>query len=317
MIFTELKKWGVLGINKRVGEFILPLNTRSKYPLVDDKVKTAKCAETWGIPTPKNYLIIENYGFLKKLDYKLQDYPSFVIKPARGSQGNGIMVIDKVMTVEGRGEFRRSNQKILEVDEIKHHISGILSGLHSLSRQNDIAIIQEKIEKHPLFEDYSYGGIPDVRVIVFMGFPVMTMVRLPTKNSDGRANLHQGAIGVGVNMSSGETTTAVSHSQIMTHHPDTGKELSGLTLPRWKEILEIAAKCYDMVGLGYLGVDIVLTKSGAPILLELNARPGLGIQIANTAGLLPRLEKIRSFLKDQNNHHIDASERAFYSMKSF
>lgn len=317
MIFRDLKQMGILGINNRVGRYILRHNKRSNYPLVDNKVLTAQRAEAWGIATPQNYLIVENYGSLKNLHHRLLQYESFVIKPAKGSQGNGIIVIKEIIKEERNGEIRilcrRSNDKLMEIDEVKHHISGILSGLYSLSGQSDTAIIQAKIDKHPIFNDYSFGGIPDIRVIVFEGFPVMSMVRLPTKSSDGRANLHQGAIGAGLNLSNGWTNNAVIRNQVVDVHPDTGHKLSGLKLPFWQEILELAARCYDMVELGYLGADIVLTPDQGPILLELNARPGLGIQIANLAGLVPRLEKVR--LEAPKN--LLAKERAEFAMKNF
>ncbi len=313
MIFRDLQEMGILGINNRVGRYILRHNKRKDYPLVDNKVLTAQRAESWGIAMPQNYLVVENYGYLKRLDIKLAQYSSFVIKPAKGSQGNGIIVIKEVVRDGDRILYRRSNDKLMDIEEVKHHISGILSGLYSLSGQSDIAIIQAKIDKHPIFDDYSYGGIPDIRVIVFEGFPVMSMVRLPTKSSDGRANLHQGAIGAGLSMKNGWTTNAVIKNQVIDAHPDTGHQLSGLRLPFWPEILELAARCYDMVELGYLGADIVLTPDQGPILLELNARPGLAIQIANLAGLVPRLEKIRN----EAPKGLLAKERVAFSMKSF
>jgi alpha-L-glutamate ligase-like protein len=317
MIFKELTKMGILGINNRVGRYILRHNKRKNYPLVDNKVLTARRAEAWGIAMPENYMVVENYGSLKNLHVKLQDYSSFVIKPANGSQGNGIIVIKEIIKEEVNGEVRilcrRSNDKLMEIDEVKHHISGILSGLYSLAGQSDTAIIQAKIDKHPIFDDYSFGGIPDIRVIVFEGFPVMSMVRLPTKSSDGRANLHQGAIGAGLNLANGHTNNAVIRNQVIDTHPDTGQSISGLKLPYWKEILELAAQCYDMVELGYLGADIVLTPNQGPILFELNARPGLGIQIANLAGLVPRLEKIRL----EASRNLSAKERVAFSMRHF
>jgi len=139
------------------------------------------------------------------------------------------------------------------------------------------------------------------------------MVRLPTKSSDGRANLHQGAIGAGLNLKDGSTNNAVIRNQVIDVHPDTGHKLSGLKLPFWQEILELASQCYDMVELGYLGADIVLTPDQGPIVLELNARPGLGIQIANLAGLVPRLEKIRN----EAPKNLLAKERVKYSMENF
>jgi alpha-L-glutamate ligase-like protein len=317
MIFRDLENLGILGINNRVGRYILRHNKRENYPLVDDKVKTAQRAEAWGIAMPENYMIVENYGSLKNLHLKILNYDSFVIKPANGSQGNGIIVIKEIIKEEKNGVVRvlcrRSNDKLMDIEEVKHHISGILSGLYSLSGQSDTAIIQSKIDKHPIFDNYSYGGIPDIRVIVFEGYPVMSMVRLPTKSSDGRANLHQGAIGAGINLADGSTNNAVIKNQVIDVHPDTGHKLVGLKLPFWREILELAAQCYDMVELGYLGADIVLTPDRGPILLELNARPGLGIQIANLAGLVPRLEKIR--LEAPKN--LLAKERVDFSMKNF
>ncbi len=314
MIFRELREFGILGINNRIGRYILRHNKRSNYPLVDDKVKTATRADAWGVPMPENYFVITNFGDLKKLPQLVTNMQSFVIKPANGSQGNGIVVVSEVLKDEkGWISFRRSSGKIMNMEEVRHHISGILSGMYSLSGLPDTAIIQQKIDMHPVFNDYCFGGIPDVRVIVHAGFPVMSMVRLPTRDSDGKANLHQGAIGAGINLKDGTTHNAVIKNHVVEKHPDTGHLLNGLVIPHWQEVLELAARCYDMVELGYLGVDIVLTPDQGPILLELNARPGLAIQIANQAGLVPRLEKIAQ----EGPQGLTAKERVALSQSWF
>jgi alpha-L-glutamate ligase-like protein len=311
MIFQEMRKLGILGINNRIGRYILPLNDRRNYPFVDDKVKTAHRSKAWGIPMPENYLIIDNNGDLNKLHKLVANLSSFVVKPANGSQGNGILVIIEVIRDEkNQLSFRRSNGKIMSLGDIRHHISGILSGLYSLSGSNDTAILQQKIEIHPIFEDYCFGGIPDVRVIVLNGFPVMSMVRLPTRSSDGKANLHQGAIGAGISIQDGTTQHAVINNKVVDTHPDTGNKIKGLVIPNWREVLELSARCFDMVGLGYLGVDVVITPNDGPILLELNARPGLAIQIANQAGLLPRLEMIAQ----KGPKGLSARERVDFSI---
>lgn len=317
MIFSQLHRLGILGINNRVGRYILRHNKRKFYPFVDNKVLTSKLANKWDIPTPHNHLVIQNYGSLKNLAAKIDGLDSFVIKPAKGSQGNGIIVIKEVIRKEVNGKIeihcRRSNDKLMELDEVKHHISGILSGLYSLGGQSDEAIIQARIDKHSVFDNYSFGGIPDIRVIVFQGYPVMSMVRLPTRSSDGRANLHQGAIGAGITLGTGLINHAVIGQKLVTHHPDTGYEIKNLILPHWREILDLSAKCYEMVGLGYLGADIVITPDQGPVMLELNARPGLGIQIANLSGLVPRLELINKHAHEKRSYQ----ERVDFSMKHF
>ena len=120
----------------------------------------------------------------------------------------------------------------------------------------------------------------------------MAMARLPTRSSDGKANLHRGAIGVGIGIGNGRTLTAVHHSLIIHHHPDTNNPVSGIEVPYWEKMLRMAARTFEMTGLGYIGVDLVIDHEAGPLLLEMNARPGLAIQLANREGLYGRLRRI-------------------------
>ena len=156
-------------------------------------------------------------------------------------------------------------------------------------------------------------GVPDVRIIVFHGVPVMSMVRLPTRLSGGRANLHQGAIGAGIDMATGATLTAVWRNEVVEEHPDTGNTVSDVQIPKWRDLLELAARCFELTGLGYQGVDIVLDRVKGPMILELNARPGLAIQIANRAGLLPRLRLVERCRKDLQR----VQDRVEFAQKHF
>ncbi|MDH3886086.1 MAG: alpha-L-glutamate ligase-like protein, partial [Desulfobacterales bacterium] len=163
------------------------------------------------------------------------------------------------------------------------------------------------------FEAISYQGVPDIRMIVFLGVPVMSMVRLPTRMSGGKANLHQGAIGAGIDITSGKTLTAVWKNNIISEHPDTGNQVTGVTIPNWDALLNIAALHFELIGLGYIGVDLVLDKDKGPLILEVNARPGLNIQIANRAGLLPRLKLVEQ-------HHtelVNLDDRVEFSKHNF
>lgn len=285
---AQLHQKGVLSLNARNHKIIFNLNDRRNYPLVDDKVKTKTLAGAAGINTPLLIGVIEYQHQVKDLLNIINGYPQFVIKPAHGSGGKGVLVIkewdnDCFITASGRH---------LSFQEVYQHISNTLSGLFSLGGQYDSAVIEEMVHFSDIFKDYSYQGVPDVRIIVYKGYPAMSMMRLATAESGGRANLHQGAVGVGLDICSGKTLKAVMHNQPIATHPDTGALLKNLEVPLWREHLLIGAKSYEMTGLGYLGADIVLDKERGPMMLELNARPGLAIQIANGKGLVEVIKDI-------------------------
>lgn len=123
-----------------------------------------------------------------------------------------------------------------------------------------MAVIENLIEFDDCFDGFSYEGVPDVRIIVFKGYPVMAMMRLSTSASDGKANLHQGAVGVGIDIGTGKAVKAVQFNRPVTVHPDTGRELIELQVPQWQNLLTLAASAWEMTSLGYMGTDMVLDK---------------------------------------------------------
>ncbi|MBY6205517.1 alpha-L-glutamate ligase-like protein [Halomonas denitrificans] len=285
---AELRKAGVLGLNGRNGSFVMRLNKRSRYPDVDDKVRCKKLLEQRGMPVPGLIGQISYSGQSGRFDRMLGGREKFVIKPASGSGGDGILVI----TGQRGGRYISSGGRLWDRDEISHHLTNVISGLYSLGGQPDTAMIEELVEFDPVFEHIAFQGVPDIRVIVYRGVPIMSMVRLPTRASDGKANLHQGAIGAGISIASGKTIAAVIGNHHIEEHVDTGMPLLGFEVPEWDRIVLMAAHCYEAVQLGYLGVDIVLDRNRGPLILELNARPGLNIQIANHGGLRARLDAV-------------------------
>ena len=176
--------------------------------------------------------------------------------------------------------------------DLRQHVSSTVSGLFSLGGQPDAALIQQRVLPHPAFEGVTYQGIPDVRVILYRRVPAMAMLRLPTRLSGGRANLHQGAIGAGLDLETGRTTRAVLRNRVAERHPDTGASVIGFRVPHWPRVVQMAKQVSRATGMGYVGVDVVVDRHRGPLLLEANARPGLAIQIANGRGLLRRFEEI-------------------------
>ncbi len=287
----RLRDAGVLGLNERNSEFIMRYNPRRLYPRVDDKVLTKQLALDAGMAVPDLYGVITNQGEVSTFRDIVADRESFVVKPAQGSGGDGIMV------VTGRSQrkrhcYRLSNGMIVSEGEILYHLSNIVGGQYSLSGNPDKALIEYCVRFDPVFADVSYQGVPDIRVVVYRGYPAMAMVRLPTRASDGKANLHQGAVGAGIDMGTGKTLNGVLDDEVVEDHPDTGALVAGLEIPHWEFILESSAKGHEVTGLGYLGVDMVIDRSRGPLILEMNARPGLNIQIANGVGLADRISRI-------------------------
>lgn len=309
----KLREAGVLGLNQRNSEFIARLNPRSLYPRVDDKVLTKELALAAGMAVPELYGVICNQGEVRRFARLVEHHSSFVIKPAAGSGGDGILVVTG-RSHRKRDSFRLSSGILISEAEIAHHLSNIVSGQYSLSGTPDKALIEYCVKFDPVFSEVSYQGVPDIRVIVYRGYPTMAMVRLPTQASDGKANLHQGAVGAGVDMSLGETLAGVLDNEIVDEHPDTGALVSGLKIPQWDFILQTAARGFEVTGLGYLGVDMVIDQDLGPMILEMNARPGLNIQIANNTGISDRLRRIDEIYdpnaKPEDRAHIARREFA-------
>jgi len=291
-IINYLKKSRqILGMNSRNLEYIRPNNRRSAKKIADDKLLSKRILKKNDIAVPGLIAKIKNNDDLENFDWtKLPD--SFVLKPNRGFGGEGIIV------VYGRKKHRddawvKADRSIITIDDLKAHVRNILDGSYSLSNTPDIAFFEERLKLLKLFKPYAYKGIPDIRVIVFNKVPVMAMLRLPTKDSHGKANLQQGAIGVGIDMATGTTTTAVQGKyKLIDYVPGTRLYLSGIRIPYWKDILNLAVKAQEISGLGFLGADIAIDNEKGPVILELNARPGLSIQIANLSGLKARLNRV-------------------------
>lgn len=291
--WKELKKNGVMGINQRNADYILQYNKRHLYPLVDNKIITKQLAMDSGIDVPELYGIIRTEHEISQVAKLLENHRDFVIKPAQGSGGDGIIVVSDRYD---SNRFKTMSGRLISLSEIEHQLSNIITGLYSLGGMRDSAIIEYRVKPDAIFKNISFEGVPDIRIIVLMGYPIMAMLRLPTRESNGKANLHQGAIGAGINLVTGKTLNGTWFNEKIERHPDTDNYLNGVTLPNWHKFMHLAASCYELVGLGYIGVDLVLDQEKGPMILELNARPGLNIQIANYTGLHKQASQVERHL---------------------
>lgn len=317
-LFSDKRK-EILGLNRRNQNYVRPLNPPSAKAIADSKLLTKRLLNKIGIKTPELYKVIRTRKQLQFLDW--DSLPkSFVLKPNQGTGGKGIIVFVGKKT--GENSWIRPNSQIMTQNEIVLHIENILDGRYSMGNIKDIALIEERLKNDKFLKQYSYKGVPDVRVIVYNKIPIMAELRLPTKESDGTANLHAGGLGVGIDIASGITTVAIhrNKSSLVSDSYDLVEKtldleenlpLRGVTIPYWDEILEISVRCQIESGLGYVGVDIALDREKGPMVFELNARPGLAIQIANMAGLRARLERVEGLKIKSVKHGIRVAKDLF------
>lgn len=273
---------GIMGINKRNLEYIYTHNKRTFFPNVDDKLRCKQILQDADIPIPKTLYVVESPKSLRGWEQYLIDESEFVIKPNRGYGGNGIKLITK------SEEGYLSSDENLTKEDIEFHLLQICNGAFSLDNTSDIAYFETMVINHPALERFlsqDKKGITDIRIIFQDHTPIMAMLRAPTEESDGKANLHQGGIGVGIDLNTTLTTHGCHKNNIITNHPDYGYPLEGFPIPYFDEMKTYGSKISKLVNLGYIGVDFVCDANNGPMVLEVNARPGLNIQIANQIGL--------------------------------
>ena len=311
-----MKISSILGLNARTQLFAYHYNTRNGKKIADSKILTARILKSAGIAHPKIYKKFTSPKGVMEFNWGSLPH-QFALKPSRGMGGEGIIVVKRRITNKQITQSTNdpvwvtTNKERVTIDDLKLHTLDILEGAYSMGNIPDVAFIQEYVGRAKAFRRWAYRGTPDIRIIVFNKVPVMAMLRLPTKESGGRANLHQGALGLGVDIATGITTKAIWHGEQIVFKPATERPLRGIKIPSWNLILETAVRAQIASGLGYAGVDIVLHPEQGPMVLELNAQPGLQIQLANMEGLKKRLERVEDLNVTDAEHGVMISKALF------
>jgi alpha-L-glutamate ligase-like protein len=321
-----MKISSILGLNARTNLFAYKYNTKSGKNIADSKIQTARVLRKAEIAHPKIYKKFFDPQDVFEFDWNsLPD--KFALKPSRGMGGEGIIVVKrritnkKILASQGTGKqitksanspiWITTNRERVTVEDLKLHVLDTLEGAYSMGNVPDVAFVQEYVGRAKAFRRWAFRGTPDIRVIVFNKVPIMAMLRLPTKESGGRANLHQGALGLGVDIATGITTKAIWHGEQVIFKPGTERKLRGIKIPGWTMVLETAVRAQIASGLGYAGVDIVIHPEKGPMVLELNAQPGLQIQLANMEGLKKRLERVEDLDVTDAEHGVNLAKALF------
>ncbi len=277
---------GLLGINARNLLYIRAYNPKKAVLLADSKIKTKNYLSARGVPVARLYHVINSKKELGSFDFNALPN-AFVVKPNAGYGGEGIIVIKGR---KGRN-FVKESGEIMTHEELENHISDILDGRYSIADIADAALFEQRLEAPDFLKKMSHKGLPDFRIVVHNLIPVMAMLRLPTESSGGKANIHLGGIGVGIDIAKGELTYATQYDKVIDGIPGFG-DPRGIKIPQWDDFLLTASRVQQVTNLGFAAVDMVFDRNMGPVLLEINARAGLQVQVANMAPLRRRLERI-------------------------
>lgn len=277
----------VYGINRRNVELVYRYNPRRYYPLADDKLIAKEYLSRGGVAVLDNLAVCANLGEVSQFVDQLGKYDQFVIKPARSSGGRGLVVVCERSDAT---TWRKVSGSTITGTDLGYHAANIVYGVYSKDRA-DRAFAEPRVIPHPVYAGFWSAGLCDIRVITLQGRAVLAMVRVPTLRSQGRANLHQGGLGLAVDLETGRTTRAVHRGQAISLHPESRASLLGIQLPAWSEVMRVAERSAASVPLEYLGVDLVVDDQARVWVLEINVRPGLEIQNVTATGLGSALER--------------------------
>ncbi len=275
----------ILGINERNVTYVYAKNPKRHFPLADDKVLCKEVLHQHQIACAETYGVIERVGDIASVWASVQHHQALAIKPANGSGGGGILILKKE-----DNQWTKSGKPFSEY-QIFAHLAQIIMGMYAFG-SSDKVLIEQCIEPHPFFHEIYPVGVPDFRIILLNDQPIMGMLRVPTDKSDGKANLHQGGLGIGMDMATGRLTHAYDGEQYHKTHPDNNNKILGKKIPYWETLLALSIQTSKAFPLDYLGIDIVLDKTFGPMIMEINVRPGLGIQLANRKGLKAILDSM-------------------------
>lgn len=303
-----IKPGDILGMNARQ-RLYTSLNSRTAASICASKYATKVLLKNKNIPTAEIYGVLATNEDVNDFDWQSLT-KNFVIKPTNGNAGKGVVAF-RAQQPDGQ-HWLDTLGRTWDLNDIKLHCFDILEGQYSTYGSHHTILIEERIPIHTKLRKYAYKGTPDIRVVIFNHVPVMALLRLPTPESEGRANQSQGAIGVGIDMATGITTYAVAHKNVpIKYLPGSKRKLNGIKIPFWNHLLQTAVEAADAANLAFSGIDIFVHEEKGPMVVELNANPGLSIQNANRAGLRRRLNRVEDLNVRDAEHGVKISQALF------
>lgn len=339
--------FGILGNNARNLLYIKKFNDKKGIRLANNKLQTKDFLVERGIPFAKTYGIISNRKELYEFDFAYLPKKNFVVKPNHGSKWQGVYIVkyieeehsEEIIIEKPKKRFEKRWERIkksffqefenkyhhgkyqigdelLTDQEFRRRLLDLLDGKYSMTLWWDSIIIEEKLIAGELFKDFCEYGLADIRVIVFNLVPVATMIRVPTKDSGGKANLAQWGLGFGIEVGSGKITSLLWKNKIYKiKFPKKFAHFHNKKLPYRNDILFLSSKVQYFVNLWYLALDWVITNEW-PKLLEINARAWLEVQKVSDTKLKNILDKIEDLKIIDPEKWVEIAKSLFTPEKS-
>ncbi len=202
------------------------------------------------IETEKDYPVFRDF---------VNKHNEFVVKPTDMGGGNGVhkVSVNAKMTED---EYRALFYKLLAENEIN-------KSLYRRGKENSI-ILEELIIQVPEMAAFHPNSINAVRVPTIRIGNTVHVYHPWFKFGRGGNFLTSavyGTLDAGIDPGTGKICTNgySENDECFEKHPDTGVQIPGFQIPRWKDLVEtVTTLALKLDTIHYVGWDMVLTESG-------------------------------------------------------
>src|SRR3989442_6257637 len=147
-----------------------------------------------GVPMAATYLILRERSDLGKFKEWMRGHEVFALKPSSSYGGEGILLV-----TGKQGDMYRTNMGSMSASQIETLAFSILEGQFH-GGQQDTAVVEEMLVQDETLHDIVPMGLADIRVISFLGYPAVAMMRIPTITSGAKADIYLVAVAAVVRM---------------------------------------------------------------------------------------------------------------------
>ncbi len=266
---------------------------------LDDKLAFFLLMRQFGVPTPEVVGVVirgrvhrlgdaEQRPLLAWLPAWLAERGSLVVRPNRGTGGQGVLVLEA-----GDGAGCVVNGTATSWDLLEQRFASSVDH-----------VITEFVEQASYARDVFPPSTNTIRILTMQDaagrpFVAVAVHRFGTPGSAPADNFMKGGLSVPIDPETGVLGTGVQRFRLQRHqvHPETGVQLTGTVVPRWARMRDgILAAAAQAAFLPFIGWDVIPTEDGFSV-IEGNKNSDMQVYQVHRP-LLP-VEPIRAFYARQ------------------